>query len=40
MAVYPYQLAGGSARWFFIVDLPMSADGRRRQRKKRGFTSH
>jgi integrase len=39
MAVYPYQLANGATRWFYILDLPTSADGRRRQRKKRGFTS-
>jgi integrase len=39
MAVYPYQLANGSTRWFFILDLPASNDGRRRQRKKRGFVS-
>jgi integrase len=39
MAVYPYQLADGSTRWFYILDLPPDVDGRRRQRKKRGFTS-
>ncbi len=39
MAVYPYQLADGSTRWFFILDLPPDLDGRRRQRKKRGFSS-
>src|SRR3982074_2657097 len=37
MAVYPYQLANGSTRWFYILDLPPDSDGRRRQRKKRGF---
>jgi integrase len=39
MAVYPYQLADGSTRWFYILDLPVDVDGRRRQRKKRGFVS-
>jgi hypothetical protein len=39
MAIYPYQLADGSTRWFYILDLPTSADGQRRQRKKRGFLS-
>jgi hypothetical protein len=34
MPVYPYQLANGSTRWFFIIDLPASTEGRRRQRKK------
>jgi integrase len=39
MAVYPYQLANGATRWYYVVDLPASTEGRRRQRKKRGFTS-
>jgi integrase len=39
MPVYPYQLSDGSTRWYFIIDLPASTEGRRRQRKKRGFTS-
>jgi integrase len=39
MAVYPYQLADGSTRWYFIIDLPASTEGRRRQRKKRGFAT-
>src|SRR6516165_292171 len=39
MAVYPYQLANGSTRWFYVVDLPASTEGRRRQRKKRGFAT-
>jgi len=36
MSVYPYQLADGSNRWYYVVDLPASTEGRRRQRKKRG----
>ena len=39
MPVYPYQLADGSTRWYYVVDLPASTEGRRRQRKKRGFAS-
>jgi integrase len=39
MPVYPYQLSDGSTRWYYIIDLPASTEGRRRQRKKRGFTS-
>ena len=39
MPVYPYQLSDGATRWYFIIDLPASTEGRRRQRKKRGFTS-
>jgi hypothetical protein len=39
MPVYPYQLADGSTRWYYIVDLPASTEVRRRQRKKRGFAS-
>jgi hypothetical protein len=39
MPVYPYLLQDGSTHWFFVVDLPASIEGRRRQRKKRGFTS-
>jgi integrase len=39
MPVYPYQLRDGTTRWYFIIDLPTSPEGRRRQRKQRGFTS-
>ncbi|MDT0532123.1 tyrosine-type recombinase/integrase [Micromonospora sp. DSM 115977] len=37
MAVYSYRLANGQTRWFFIIDLPPDANGRRRQHKRQGF---
>lgn len=37
MAVYSYRLANGQTRWFFIIDLPPDAEGRRRQHKRQGF---
>jgi integrase len=37
MAVYSYRLANGQTRWFYIIDLPPGADGRRRQQKRSGF---
>ena len=39
MAVVSYHLASGATRWYFVIDLPPDVDGRRRQRKQRGFTS-
>ena len=38
VAVYDYRLAGGQTRWFFIIDLPPDADGRRQQKRK-GFST-
>ena len=37
MTVFSYQLAQGQTRWFYIVDLPPGPDGKRRQKKKRGY---
>ena len=39
MAVRSYKLARGAERWCFIVDLPRSLDGKRRQKWRRGFQS-
>jgi hypothetical protein len=39
MSVHSYPLANGETRWFYKADLPPGADGQRRQKKKRGFTS-
>ncbi|MEU8082592.1 hypothetical protein AB0B57_03005 [Micromonospora sp. NPDC049101] len=37
MAVYNYRLANDQTRWFFIIDLPPDANGRRRQHKRQGL---
>jgi hypothetical protein len=37
MTILSYQLAQGQTRWFSIVDLPPGPDGKRRQKKKRGY---
>ncbi len=39
MAIYSYQLARGQTRWMFTIDLPSTADGRRRQMNRKGFVS-
>ena len=39
MAIYPYQLAGGETRWMFTIDLPPTADGKRRQMNRKGFVT-
>lgn len=39
MAIYSYQLASGQTRWMFTIDLPPTADGKRRQMNRKGFTS-
>src|SRR5512142_391361 len=39
MAVFPYQLANGLTRWMYVIDLPRDAQGKRRQKKQRGFTT-
>lgn len=39
MAVYDYTLASGATRWMYIIDLPPTADGKRRQQKRKGFNS-
>lgn len=35
MAVYNYRLANSQTRWFFIIDLPPVANGRRRRQHRR-----
>ena len=39
MAIYSYRLARGQTRWMFTIDLPPTADGKRRQMNRKGFTS-
>jgi len=39
VAIYSYQLARGQTRWMFTIDLPSTADGRRRQMNRKGFVS-
>jgi integrase len=39
MAVFPYQLANGVTRWMYVIDLPRDSQGRRRQKKQRGFVT-
>jgi integrase len=39
MSVYSYYLSDGKVRWFFKVDLPPGPDGKRRQKKRRGYLS-
>jgi len=37
MTVGSYELANGKTNWFFVIDLPVGDDGKRRQHKRRGF---
>jgi hypothetical protein len=37
--VYSYELADGTTRWFYLIDLPRSPEGERRQKKQRGFAT-
>ncbi|GAB1692959.1 tyrosine-type recombinase/integrase [Krasilnikovia sp. M28-CT-15] len=37
MTIGSYQLAGGKTLWYFVIDLPVGDDGKRRQYKRRGF---
>lgn len=37
MTVSSYQLTNGNTSWFFVIDLPVGDDGKRRQHKRRGF---
>lgn len=39
MTVGSYQLANGKTNWFFVIDLPVGDDGKRRQHKRRGFAT-
>lgn len=35
MAIYGYRLARGQIRWKFVIDLPPTADGKRRQMSRK-----
>ncbi|AEV87170.1 tyrosine recombinase XerD [Actinoplanes sp. SE50] len=37
MTVGSYELSNGKTNWYFVIDLPMGDDGKRRQHKRRGF---
>lgn len=37
MTIGSYQLSGGRSLWYFVIDLPVGDDGKRRQYKRRGF---
>jgi len=39
MTVGSYELANGKTNWFFVIDLPVGDDGKRRQHKRRGFAT-
>jgi len=39
MTVGSYKLANGKTNWFFVIDLPVGDDGKRRQHKRRGFAT-
>jgi integrase len=39
MTVGSYELSNGKTNWYFVIDLPVGDDGRRRQHKRRGFPS-
>jgi integrase len=37
MTVGSYELSNGKTNWYFVIDLPVGEDGKRRQHKRRGF---
>ncbi|BEL12813.1 site-specific integrase [Actinoplanes sichuanensis] len=39
MTVGSYELSNGKTNWYFVIDLPVGEDGKRRQHKRRGFPS-
>jgi integrase len=39
MTIGSYQISGGKTLWYFVIDLPVGDDGKRRQHKRRGFRS-